>query len=171
MLESPIRSNTARLELRERVWQNLLTDFRSDRLIPNFFDRLLGAEAGRFIAVFQTVEAWELTADFSPSVLYAEASDGRLVDKLCLRDLAVELGVEPDLVWAAKDPLQFSAGIIGAFERSGRELVAADPATRTYTDPLDERAEVVIARMWLRHILAEQARSDGSTGDLNSAAP
>ena len=102
-------------ELRSRVWAELGSAFRYDRLVPDFFDRILGADAKRFFEVFQTVEAWELAANFAPSVLFAQAADGTLVDKLCLRELAVEWGAEPTLAWAPKNPMQFSSGMIDAF--------------------------------------------------------
>lgn len=150
LLDAPIRSNTARLELRDRVWRDVQLEFRTERLVPDFYERLLGTEARRFVKVFQTVEAWKLTADFGPTVLFADHVSGGLADKCCLRDLAVELGVEPSLVWASQVPMQESTGIFAALEQHGRRLIASDAATRTYTDPLGESAEMVIARMGLR---------------------
>ena len=118
--------------------------------MPGFYQRILGSDAKRLVKAFQTMDAWRLTSDFSPSVLFAERSEGAPVDKCCLRDLAVEFGVDSDLVWEPKAPLQQSSGIMRALERHGRERIASDPATRSYGDPLTEAAETVIARIGLR---------------------
>ncbi|MDE0496131.1 MAG: hypothetical protein OXH86_02150 [Acidimicrobiaceae bacterium] len=162
ILDAPLRSNTARLELREQVWRFVQQEFTADRLVPDFYSRVLGEDAHRLVKVFQTVDAWLLTADFGPTVLYVERGTGGIVDKCCLRDLAVEFGVDRELVWEAKEPLQQSTGIIAALEHYGRERMASEVAARTYTDPLDEAPEIVIARMGLREALRLEADADGA---------
>ena len=66
--------------------------------MPGFYERILGQDANRPVKVFQTLEAWHLTSDFGPSVLFAHRNASPPIDKCCLRDLAVEFGVDRDLV-------------------------------------------------------------------------
>ncbi len=151
-LVSPIVSRAAAEELRSRIWASMLNTFRRDRLVPDFFDRVLGSDTHRYFQMFQTLEAWTLTSDFAPSLLFAHASDGSLIDKLCLRDLAVEWGADPALVWAPKNPMQFSSGMVTAFECQARRLIEEDPTQSTYSKPQSESAETLMARLWLKHL-------------------
>lgn len=161
-LAAPLLSNTARLELRERIWEEAQREFTIRRLVPDYYECVLGSNAKRLVHVFQTLEAWHLTADFGPGVLFADRSAGGIVDKCCLRDLAVEFGVDRDLVWAPKAPLQQSSGIMDALEQHGREYMASNLADRAYGDPRTESAETVIARMGLREAVRESSGSEDS---------
>lgn len=151
-LDAPPFTMAGRVELRDKIWDNMQQSFCRERLIPDFFDRLLGDDARRFCEVFQTEEAWHMTADFAPEVLYSTGPNGELVDKVCLRDLAVELGVDHSLVWAKKDPMQASSGIMSAFAASARTLFVNDAAAQTYSQPAREADSTITARLWLRYI-------------------
>lgn len=152
VLDAPPYTYAGRTELRDRIWASLKAAFCYERLVPDFFHLLLQDEVARFFEVYQTVEAWKLTADFAPEILYAQTNTGELVDKQCIRDLAIELGVDPKHVWARKDPLQFSSGIVAAFTHGARRLLATDGVSSTYGNPEKEQAELTAARLWLRHV-------------------
>lgn len=116
--------------------------FTRNRYIPDFYERLLGADQDRLVLTYQTHDAWETTRSLHPTVLWREGHD-----KAALRAAAERLGVPHELAWRPKDPLQRSSGLFDAFEAAARQ--AAAKAAGPYTDPLVEPAGQVASRLWL----------------------
>lgn len=130
-------------ELDTLIDRHVATKTTHDKPIPDFFERLLGNDAGRYILTMTTTDTWTTSRRLHPQVLF----DGTH-DKVALRTLAEQLGVPKHLAWRPKDPLQRSSGLLDAFELAARHA-AAETAKR-YSDPTTEPAGHVAARLWLR---------------------
>lgn len=142
-------SREARTELNEIVSDLVIANFRKQRLVPDFYDRILGGDAGRFVMAFQTVEAWKYSQSIAPEALWGYR-DGRLYDKFALRLAAERMGVPSPLLWTTKSPLQRSSGLVAAIGGVARLALAVRPGASTYTDPRFEDAELFLARLALR---------------------
>lgn len=150
-LHHPAGSAAAASEMDRIIRTESSNNFRYDRLVPNFQDRIIGDYAARFIHVFQTVRFWEIAETFSPTAIFGERN-GAPVDKLPLRIACDRLLPAIDrgtLAWAKKAPIQRSAGIMGALENAARRAASNLPGARTYTDPTTESAETVATRLYL----------------------
>ncbi|MFI8978458.1 asparagine synthase C-terminal domain-containing protein [Nocardia asteroides] len=156
VLHHPVESVDAVDEMDRIIRKESNSNFRFDRLVPDFQDRIIPRYAGRFIHTFQTLRFWEIAESFAPPALFGSA-DGAPVDKLALRTACAQLLPEGarDLAWAKKSPIQRSAGIMGALENAARRAAAALPGAQTYTDPMTESAEAVATRLYLA-LLAKQ---------------
>lgn len=150
-LHHPIDSAAAVDEMDRIIRKEASSNFRWDRLVPDFQDRVIARYAARFVHVFQTVRFWEIAETFGPTALFGERN-GSPVDKLALRivcDRLLPPTVQGTLAWAKKSPIQRSAGIMGALENAARRAAADLPGARTYTDPMAESAEAVATRLFL----------------------
>ncbi|WP_334023616.1 asparagine synthase C-terminal domain-containing protein [Nocardia terpenica] len=149
-LHHPISSPEAVEELDRIVRAESASNFRYERLVPDFHDRVMPAYSSRFVHTFQTLRFWELAETFAPPALFGER-DGQVMDKLCLR-LACEALLPESarpLAWAKKSPIQRSAGIMDALATAARRAAAALPGAQTYTDPMTEPGEAVATRLFL----------------------
>lgn len=142
-------SAEAKGQLDKLVQKDVGANFRRERLIPDFYERLLGDDHNRFVMLFQTGEAWELSQMVSPMALWAERN-GEVYDKFALRLAAERLGVAPELVWTVKAPLQRSSGLVSALGTAARLAMSHHPGATTYTDPRDEDFDLFVARLALR---------------------
>ncbi len=150
-LHHPLDSAAAIDEMDRIIRKESSANFRYDRLVPDFQDRIIGDYAGRFVHTFQTVRFWEIAETFAPTALFGERR-GMPVDKLALRiacDRLLPSSARGTLAWAKKAPIQRSAGIMGALEHAARRAAADLPGARTYTDPMTENAEAVATRLYL----------------------
>ena len=137
-------------ELRTRVRAKVTANFTRERLIPDYYERLLDDRAEEFVQVFQTAAFWRFAMDTHPTLLWRPGPDGRGYDKAVLRHAAVRLGIPTELAWTVKSPLQVSSGVIGALAQSARTDLAAQPHQLTYEDPRTEPLEHTVVRMFLR---------------------
>ncbi|MGB2719058.1 MAG: asparagine synthase C-terminal domain-containing protein [Rhodococcus sp. (in: high G+C Gram-positive bacteria)] len=152
-LNSPVSSSSAIHEMNSMIEQQVLRNFSRKRLIPDFFERILGESCDRFVQIFQTVEAWQFSKTLLPSALFS--TNGNHEDKLCLRMAAEMLGVPRELTRSKKDPIQYSSGVVGGIVLEARKYLAQLPGAETYTSPLTEPLDLSIARLFL---LAPQVR-------------
>lgn len=153
-LHHPVDSTAAVDEMDQIIRKESSGNFRFERLVPDFQDRIIDRYADRFIHVFQTVRFWEIAETFSPSALFG-TRNGDPVDKLALRitcDRLLPSSARGTLAWAKKAPIQRSAGIMGALENAARRAAADLPGARTYTDPMTESAEAVATRLYLANL-------------------
>ncbi|UQE73267.1 asparagine synthase C-terminal domain-containing protein [Gordonia sp. PP30] len=139
-------------EFRSTVTAKVSANFTRHRLVPDYYERLLGDRSGLFIQIFQTATFWRYAMSLSPGLLWRHGPDGRVYDKFVLRNAAARLGVPPGYVWTDKAPLQVSSGVIGALMRTARADIAAQPGQQTYDDPRHEPLEHTIVRQYLRHL-------------------
>lgn len=149
-LHHRLDSPAARNELDRIVRTESAHNFVYDRLVPDFYPRIMGSYANRVVHVFQTVRFWEAVSNFAPPALFGE-HNGESVDKLCVRIACAQLlppEVEP-LAWSKKAAIQKSAGIMGSLAAAVRGYVASLPGARTYTDPTTEPEEFITARLFL----------------------
>lgn len=138
-------------EFRARVRNKVQVNFTRQRLIPDYYERLLGDNgAARFIQVFQTTAFWQFAMSICPSLLFGVGPGGIAYDKYLLRYTANRLGVPGELVWTTKSPLQVSSGVIGSAVDAARAYLASIPSNRVYSDPRSEPLEHVAARLYLR---------------------
>lgn len=139
-------------------------NFTIDRLVPDFYRRILDDRADQLVHVYQTVRFWELAETLSPPTLFG-LHDGALADKLCVR-IACE-GLLPEsarsLAWAKKSAIQRSAGIMGALAEAARQYATALPGARTYSDPGAEPFDAVATRLYLALLMRDQ--ETGTTAD------
>ncbi|MFZ2510704.1 MAG: asparagine synthase C-terminal domain-containing protein [Gordonia sp. (in: high G+C Gram-positive bacteria)] len=142
-------------EFRERVTARVRANFTRQRLIPDYYERLLGDRADDFIQVFQTTPFWQFAMRLDPTLLWGSGPDGDYYDKWILRKAAIGLGVPEHLAWTTKSPLQVSSGVIGALAHSARANLAAQPGQGTYASPLNEPLEHTVVRQFLRHLQRE----------------
>ncbi|MEU8901775.1 asparagine synthase-related protein [Nocardia sp. NPDC048505] len=149
-LRSPIESANAVTELDSLIRRESAANFRRERLVPDFYERIMPTYADQFVLLFQTVRFWQVAETFAPEALFGD-HNGVLADKLCLR-LACEQ-LLPDsvksLAWAQKSAIQRSAGIMDTLALAARRYAAGLPGATTYTDPISEDAEAVATRLFL----------------------
>lgn len=148
-LSAPLHSEMAREQVRQQIWGQVLRSFSVDRLVPDFFTKVLGQDSQDFIKVFQTVDFWDFTARLGPTNLFDLKLNG-WIDKACLRDLAFLLGVPDELATRPKDPLQRSAGVFSGLAALARKQAAMFDGATTYSNPLNEPTDQVLARYYLR---------------------
>jgi len=149
-MHHPLDSLAARDELDRIVRTESARNFVRDRLVPDFYPRIMGSYANRVVHIFQTVRFWEAVNTFAPPALFGE-HNGEPVDKLCVRICCARLlscEVE-SLAWSKKAAIQKSAGIMGSLAAAARSYVASLPGARTYADPMTEPQESVTARLFL----------------------
>ncbi|MFT4087543.1 MAG: asparagine synthase C-terminal domain-containing protein [Gordonia sp. (in: high G+C Gram-positive bacteria)] len=139
-------------EYREKITKKVEANFTRNRLIPDYYERILESQSNDFIQVFQTTEFWRFAMRLDSSLLWRAGPDGRIYDKFVLRHAALRLGVPPEHVWTIKAPLQVSSGVIGALVDSARADLAAQPGQITYADPHSEPVEHTVVRQFLRHL-------------------
>ncbi len=137
--------------------------FTRHRLIPDFYERLLGDRHSSYVEVFQTLPAWQVTRRFTAEAAFADRG-GEMFDKACLREAAGILGVPEGLAWTRKNPMQVSSGIVGALARLTRERVRGFPHATTYTDPATEPADNALARVALERIGDHSPTDEFPTG-------
>ncbi|WP_280410991.1 asparagine synthase-related protein [Nocardia asiatica] len=159
-LRNSIDSPEAVAEMDAAIRKESAGNFVYDRLIPDFYPRVMGEYADRITLVFQTLRFWELAEAFAPPALYG-VRDDVTVDKLCVR-LACE-GLLPESVqqiaWAKKSAIQRSAGIMDALAGAARKKAAALPGAQTYTDPMTEQWEAVATRLFLALLASERSNA------------
>lgn len=143
-------SENANKELDSLVLQDVSRNFTRDRVIPDFYERVLGKDDKRFTMVFQNRQAWELSHLLAPNVLWTEDELGRKYDKSALRKAAEILNVPKKLAWTSKSPLQKSSGLMNALILHVRESMARYENATNYTNPLEEDIDILLARTALR---------------------
>lgn len=131
-----------------RIRAKVRKNFTRDRYIPDFYGRLIDDE-NRHIQVWQTHAATELALRLHPTVVRGPQVDQ---DKVLFRRAAIHAGVPEPLVSRQKNPMQVSSGGLETIVRLARADLAKFYRDRTYSDPLKEPLEFVVARMWLRTI-------------------
>ncbi|WP_306362513.1 asparagine synthase-related protein [Nocardia sp. CC227C] len=149
-LQHSIYSSEARTELDRIIRAESANNFVYDRLVPDFYPRVMGKYADHFVHVFQTVRMWEVAETLAPPALFGE-HNGEPADKLCLRMACDDLLPEgaKHLAWARKAAIQRSAGIMGSLANAARRYAASMPGATTYTDPMNEPFEAVATRLFL----------------------
>ncbi|WP_280453779.1 asparagine synthase-related protein [Nocardia brasiliensis] len=149
-LQHPIDSAAAIEELDRIVRRESAGNFRYNRLVPDFYARVLGGFEDRFVHVFQTLRFWEIAETLAPTALFGY-HDGAVVDKLCLRLACEDLLPDPikPLAWGKKNAIQRSAGIMDSLAAAARRFAAATPGAETYSDPMNEPYESVASRLFL----------------------
>lgn len=129
----------------EAMRAGLKSQFTQKRFIPDFYERLLD-DPSRYVLAWQTHEAVDLAQQIHPRVV---RGDDLSVDKHLFRKIAVDWGVDESLVYASKSPLQVSSGGLDSVVRLARESLSRDFEGRTYSSPIDEPLEFVVARLFL----------------------
>ena len=132
--------------VRRRVGKN----FTRERLIPDFYERLL-MEPDRHIQVWQTRAAVELALTLAPAAVRGPDFG---TDKRVLREAAVRLGLPSELVYHAKSPMQVSSGGVESLVRAARTWLLTRKGSSEYADPMTEPLEYTVARLWLERGLA-----------------
>ncbi|MFE3262528.1 asparagine synthase-related protein [Nocardia sp. NPDC059229] len=155
-LVHPIDSPEATAELDRITRTESAHNFTVDRLVPDFYPRILGDRADHIVHVFQTVRFWELAQTLAPPALFG-LHDGAPADKLCVRIACERLLPESarSLAWAKKSAIQRSAGIMGALAEAARAYAADFPGARTYSDPGTEPFDAVATRLYLALLLRD----------------
>lgn len=148
--EKNLYSENANKELDSLVLKDVSRNFTRDRVIPDFYERVLGKDDKRFTMAFQNRQAWELSHLLAPNVLWTEDELGRKYDKSALRKAAEILNVPKELAWTSKSPLQKSSGLIDALILHVRESMARYENATNYTNPLEEDTDILLARTALR---------------------
>lgn len=148
--EKNLYSENANKELDSLVLQDVSRNFTRDRVIPDFYERVLGKDDKRFTMTFQNRQAWELSHLLAPNVLWTEDEMGRKYDKSALRKAAEILNVPKELAWTSKSPLQKSSGLMDALILHVRESMARYENATNYTSPLEEDTDILLARTALR---------------------
>lgn len=148
--EKNLYSENANNELDSLVLQDVSRNFTRDRVIPDFYERVLGKDDKRFTMAFQNRQAWELSHLLAPNVLWTEDELGRKYDKSALRKAAEILNVPKELAWTSKSPLQKSSGLMDALILHVRESMARYENATNYTNPLEEDIDILLARTALR---------------------
>ncbi|GAB4587882.1 hypothetical protein Ntsu_57140 [Nocardia sp. IFM 10818] len=153
----PVESAQATKELDRIIRDESDRNFRYRRLVPDFYARVVGRYADRFVHVFQTLRFWDAAETMAAPVFFGERS-GERVDKLCLRMACEALLPEnaKQLAWAKKSAIQRSAGIMGALAGAARDHAASLPGARTYSDPGTEPFDAVATRLYLALLDAQQ---------------
>ncbi len=162
-LTAPLGSEEALAEYRSRVTAKVRRNFTRARLVPDFYERLLGDRADRYVQVFQSESFWRFSQIIDPSLLWrtvpGAAGQPVQVDKYILRYAAQKLGLPSELAITRKSPLQVSAGIVSALVTSARADLDGNPANRLYADPKAEPAEHTVARLYLEKLARAQSVS------------
>lgn len=162
-LTAPVGSDEALAEYRSRVTAKVRRNFTRARLVPDFYERLLGDRADRYVQVFQSESFWRFSQIIDPSLLWrtvpGAAGQPVQVDKYILRYAAQKLGLPSELAITRKSPLQVSAGIVSALVTSARADLDGNPANRLYADPKAEPAEHTVARLYLEKLAWAQSVS------------
>lgn len=143
----------ATIELDAAIRKETSSNFRRHRLVPHFYEALLGDAGDRLIHVFQTRRFWELSETLAPAALFHQNTDVAH-DKTAVR-IACERVLGPanaHLAWTRKNPIQRSSGIMAALERATRRAAAELPGATTYTNPLTEPADAVATRLYLANL-------------------
>lgn len=148
--EKNLYSENANKELDSLVLQDVSRNFTRDRVIPDFYERVLGKDDKRFTMAFQNRQAWELSHLLAPNVLWTEDELGRKYDKSALRKAAEILNIPKELAWTSKSPLQKSSGLMDALILHVRESMARYENATNYTSPLEEDTDILLARTALR---------------------
>lgn len=148
--EKNLYSENANNELDSLVLQDVSRNFTRDRVIPDFYERVLGKDDKRFTMTFQNRQAWELSHLLAPNVLWTEDEMARKYDKSALRKAAEILNVPKELAWTSKSPLQKSSGLMDALILHVRESMARYENATNYTNPLEEDIDILLARTALR---------------------
>lgn len=148
--EKNLYSENASNELDSLVLQDVSRNFTRDRVIPDFYERVLGKDDKRFTMAFQNRQAWELSHLLAPNVLWTEDELGRKYDKSALRKAAEILNIPKELAWTSKSPLQKSSGLMDALILHVRESMARYENATNYTSPLEEDTDILLARTALR---------------------
>lgn len=159
-VDQPIDSDAGTAEVDRIIRQESGSNFRRERLVADFYERVIPHYADRFVLLFQTERWWDLAETFTATALFGERN-GQAVDKLCLR-IACERLLPPaasELAWAQKSAIQRSAGIMGSLAAAARAHAAALPAATTYTDPMTEDWEAVATRLFLALLAAEGGKA------------
>lgn len=133
----------------EMMRETLESQFTQKRFIPDFYERVLD-NPSRYVLVWQTHEAVDLAQRIHPRVVRGKDLS---VDKELFRKIAMDWGVDESLVCASKSPLQVSSGGLDAVVKLARESLAHEFEGRTYSSPLDEPLEFIVARLWLESML------------------
>lgn len=115
-----LEKESAQIELKEMVWEDVNQSFTYNRLIPDFYERILGEDSERVIHFFRSQAAWEITNMYSPQVIYEER-EGVIFDKAPLRRAAASFNVPEEFVWTEKEILQNSSGVIPALTKLARQ--------------------------------------------------
>jgi asparagine synthase (glutamine-hydrolysing) len=162
-LTAPVGSEKALAEYRSRVTAKVRRNFTRARLVPDFYERLLGDRADRYVQVFQSESFWRFSQIIDPSLLWRTvpgvAGHPVQVDKYLLRYAAQKLGLPGELAFTRKSPLQVSAGIVSALVTNARKDLDGNPANRLYADPKTEPAEHTAARLYLEKLARAQSLS------------
>lgn len=143
--EIDTNSEKAIFEWDETMRETLESQFTQKRFIPDFYERVLD-DSTRYVLAWQTHEAVDLAQRIHPRVV---RGNDLSVDKGLFRKIAVDWGVDENLVYASKSPLQVSSGGLDAVVKLARESLAYEFEGRTYSSPLDEPLEFVVARLFL----------------------
>jgi asparagine synthetase B (glutamine-hydrolysing) len=134
-------------EFQRKTWSK---EWTSRRLVPDFFERVApGVELYR---AMNTEEACRIGARLQASAVWGPS------DKEPLRELAVLLGVPPQLTRSEKSPMQAPSELLASLVQAARRDVARMPHAATYRDPLLEPLEYNFVRLWL-HTLAAHDES------------
>ena len=155
-LPAPPETTAAEEFIRAEIFETVVRSFRYQRLVPDFYDRLLGSGASRCIQAFQTMDAWQATSRLHPLVLFA-AGPSAWYDKSCLRDLGSRLGYDRELVWTSKSPLQISSGLLALMTDSARRDLQFDGFSAAYADPATEPVEHTVTRYWLKEVASDRS--------------
>ena len=134
--------------VRARVAKN----FTRDRLIPDFYERLL-ERPDRHVQIWQTTAAVELALSLPPTAVRGPDMD---TDKLILREAAVRLGVPRELVEHAKNPMQVSSGGVDGLVLAARRWLTTRKGSGVYADPMCESLDFTVARLWLERSLGNR---------------
>ena len=127
---------------------NVCKNFKRERFVPDFYERLID-DSERHVNVWQTHAAVELAQRIHPSLMQPADTN---CDKYVLRKLAVDRGVPEKLAFAPKSPMQVSSGLVGAIVSAARRKLARDFGHRTYSSPLEESLEFIVARLYLQRL-------------------
>ncbi len=161
LTDLPADATEACDELDRLIRTESAANFRYNRLVPHFYPALLDSYSDQLIHVFQTTRWWRVAENFAPPALFGE-HDGRQIDKFALRIACARQLPEnvKHLAWAAKSPIQRSAGLMATLGHAARRYAANLPGAQTYTDPMTEDAESVATRLYLAALERGQ-RTDG----------
>lgn len=146
----PASSSAANRALDHAIRTETVTNFIQGRLVPDFYERLLGPQSHALIHIFQTERFWQLAEQLAPPALFGEIS-GIAHDKLAVRVACQNMLPETvqHLAWTRKSPIQRSSGLFDALADAARNRAAKLPGATTYSNPLTEPIEAVAARLFL----------------------
>lgn len=134
---------------REEVIASINRHFTYHRAIPEFYERILGAQSHRVVKLWQTVAACDIALACTAEIVRGA---GATADKHLLRSVALSRGFTSDMMPGEKAPMQESSGIIDALVAAARNDLARDQSHCAYTDPGQEPLELTVARLYLEGI-------------------